>query len=301
MKSSPILVCVAFIFSLVSCTKELSRESPTHSLPNRGAFYATIDGQPWEGDSVRQAVVVNGTVTITGVSKTGDALAMVLPELKTGEYTFNGQSDGYAVFTSLHDTSDLYLSNSLSDSSKAGGTVTVTSVDTTNQTVSGTFRFNLYQASNTTTKSVTAGVFTNISYVGGSVAPPDQQPPSGNADTLIAKVDNTDWAAAQVLIETPENGQLIIGGISGQQSLAIYMPANIAAGTYSMDFNMGQYFASYIPTATTALLAVKNGSLVILENDVTRKHIRGNFSFTGTSLTDGSSAVISSGYFSVDY
>ena len=126
MKSTPILVCVAFIFSLASCTKELSRESPTHGLPNSGTFYATIDGQSWNGDSIQQAVVADGTLTITGVSRAGDALAIVLPGLQTGVYALNAQSAGYALFTNLQDTSNLYLSNSIADSSKAGGIVSLT-------------------------------------------------------------------------------------------------------------------------------------------------------------------------------
>jgi hypothetical protein len=300
MKSTPILVCLAFIFSLASCTKELSRENPTHSLPNRGTFYATIDGQSWNGDSIQQAVVADGALTITGVSQTGDALAIVLPGLQTGVYALNAQSAGYALFTNLQDTSNLYLSNSIADSSRAGGIVSLTSVDTVNKTVSGTFRFNLYQGSNATSKSVTAGVFTNISYGGGFITPPNQPPASGNTDTLTARVDNTDWKAAQVVVQM-QSGILAIVGISGQQTLAVYMPVSATAGTYALDFASGQYFAAYNPTTTTALLAMKNGSLTILENDVTKKHIRGNFSFTGTSLTDSSSATVTAGYFSSDY
>jgi len=301
MKSGPLLFCLAFVFSLFSCTKELSQEAPVQVSPNSGDFYATIDGQPWQGDSIRQAVVAGGTLTITGVGKTGDALAIILPGLQTGIYSLSQQSAGYAVFTNLQDTTNLYLSNSIADSSKAGGTVNLTTVDTVHKTVSGSFQFNLYQASNATGKVVTAGVFNNISYAGGGiVTPPDQQPPNGSTDTLLARVDSVDWVAAQVVVDQ-STGILAIGGISGQQSLGVYMPATVAPGTYAMDLNAGVYFGSYNPTTAKPLFAIGNGSLTILENDVVNKRIKGNFSFIAKSQTDSSSATISDGYFSVSY
>jgi hypothetical protein len=301
MKSGSILFCLGVALSLFSCTKELSQEAPVQISSSSGDFYATIDGQYWQGDSIRQAVVAGGTLTITGVGKTGDALAIILPDLQTGVYELNGQSAGYALFTNLGDTTNLYLSNGIADSSKAGGVVNLTSVDTVHKTVSGTFQFNLYQESGATVKVVTAGVFNNISYGGGGVVtPPDQQPGTGNKDTLLAKVDNAGWTAAQVVIDV-ENNLLVIAGISGQQTLAVYMPVNITAGTYPLQFSSGQYFAAFNPDTQTSLLSVDDGTLTILEHDTVKKHIRGNFSFTGKSITDSSSAGISDGYFSVNY
>jgi hypothetical protein len=79
------------------------------------------------------------------------------------------------------------------------------------------------------------------------------------------------------------------------------MPVGITPGTYALQFSSGQYFAAFSPDTQTALLSIDNGTLTILEHDTAKKHIRGNFSFTGKSGTDNSSAGISDGYFSVNY
>jgi hypothetical protein len=302
-KSASLLFWLASVVSVVSCTKEVSRESPLQGQTDNSSFYATIDGQPWQADSVRQTVIAGGELTLTGISGAGDAIAIVLPGFQTGIYDLNAQSAGYAVFLNLGDTSSLYLSNS---GSTAGGTVTLTSIDTINHTISGTFQFNLYQPADPTAKAVTAGVFNDIPYGGGGSTGtnPTQPPPAtGSSDTLQAKVDGADWNATDVVIQS-QSGLLGIAGISGQQSLVIFMPANITAGTYAMDFNSGMYFGAYSTDAadpTKVLLAIGNGSLTILENDVTNRRMRGTFSFTAKSQTNSNSATVTNGYFAANY
>jgi hypothetical protein len=299
-KSASLLLWLAFVVSVVACTKEISRESPLQGQTDNSSFYATIDGQPWQADSIRQAVIAGGQLTLTGVSKTGDAIAIVLPGFQTGIYELNAQSAGYAVFLNPGDTSSLFLSNA---GSTAGGTVTLTSIDTINHTISGTFQFNLYLPADPTAKAVTAGVFSNIPYGGSTGTNPTPPPATGGTDTLQAKVDGADWNAPDVVIQS-QSGLLVIAGVSGQQTLAIYMPANVTAGTYTMDFNSGVYFGAYSPDVTDTskiLLAIGNGSLTILENDVTNRHIRGTFSFTAKSQTNSSSVAITNGYFSANY
>ncbi|HEY4154674.1 MAG TPA: DUF6252 family protein, partial [Puia sp.] len=227
------------------------------------------------------------------------------PGFQTGVYSVNAQSEGFAFFSNIQDTTNLYLSNSSPDVSKAGGTVSLTVVDTVNKTISGTFQFNLYQASSGSTKTITSGVFNNIPYTGsgGTTLPPIQAPPGSNTDTLYAQVDSVAWEAAQVLVNA-QSGSLIIGGISSdaQQTLGLYMPANITAGTYSLDFSSGIYFATFSPGPTSSLFSIGTGnSLTILENDTVNRRIKGNFNFVGKSQTDSSSATITNGYFSAAY
>ncbi len=304
MKPHPLLfLLIPLLVVLGSCTKEVSKEDSTHNSTNSGNFYATIDGKPWQGDSLQQAIVTAGIVTITGIGKTQEEMSIVLPALQTGVYAINSQSAGFALYTSLKEgVAELYLSNTSTDPSKAGGTVSLTTIDTVNKTLSGTFQFKLYQESNTTTKTVTEGVFKNIPYNTIDSIRPPIVPPGGNADTLIASIDSVVWNAAQVSGGT-QSGMLIIAGASvdSQQTLGLYMPESISAGTYTLDFNTGIYIASYNPDPLTYMVSKGNGSLTIIENDTVNKRIKGSFNFVGISQTDNTSAKITNGYFSVGY
>jgi hypothetical protein len=303
MKSHQVLfILTGFLFSLGSCTKEFSYENPALNQSGSGNFYATIDGEPWQADSLQMAIVADsGIVTITGISKTQDEISMVLPGFQKGVYAVNGQSVGFALFTSLQVTAaDLYLTNTSTDASKAGGTVSLTTIDTVNKTISGTFQFNLYQETNMTTKTVTGGVFNNIPYT-GVVSSPSGPPVGDSADTLIATIDSVNWNASQISV-VPQGGVLVIIGFSadGQQSMALSMPESVSAGTYTLDVNSGIYMAYYIDGLTT-FVSEGNGSLTVIANDTVNKRINGRFNFVGASQTDNSSDKITNGYFSVKY
>ncbi len=305
IKSNPVLfLAAAFLFSLGSCTKELSQESPVQQQQGPGNFYATINGESWEADSAQVAIVDDsGIVTITGISKSLEEISMVLPGFLNGVYAVNGQSPGYALFAFLQGTSvDPFLSNGSTDASKAGGTVTISNIDTVNHTVSGTFQFKLYRVSDMITETVTAGVFNNVSYISAGSIPPIGPPPGQNADTLVASVNTVGWTAAQV-VTTNQSGLLVIAGTSSdaQETLGLYMPSSVTAGTYTLDFNTGIYLGSYSPDPLTLLVAEGNGSLTIISNDTVNKRITGRFNFVGVSQTNNSTANITNGYFAVSY
>ncbi|MDP4251359.1 MAG: DUF6252 family protein [Bacteroidota bacterium] len=309
MKLRPVFFLFAsLIFLLGSCTKELSRESPGASSLDSVNFYAVIDGTPWQGDSVQQVIVSDsGIMSITGIGKTQDEISILLPALQKGVFPVNSQTPGFALYTSLKEgfAGALYLSNTSTDASKAGGSVTITDIDTVKKTVSGTFQFNLYDESNASTKKVTAGFFNKIPYSGaGSVINPGGPPGGGTlSDTLSASVNDTVWVAAQVLAAA-QNGVLIVSGTSanGQQALGLYMPVSVPAGTYTLNYTSGTYLATYDPDPLSFLVAQGNGSMTITENDTVNKHITGTFSFVGVSQLDpNQTATITNGYFSCSY
>ena len=305
MKSNPVLLLLAaFLFSLGSCTKELSRESPVQQAQGPGNFYATIDGQIWEADSVQISIVDDsGIVTITGISKSQEEISMVLPGFLIGVYAVSGESPGYSLYASLQGSAvDPFLSNGSTDVTKAGGTVSLTAIDTVNHTVSGTFQFKVYRSSDMTTKTVTAGVFNKIPYINSSSLPPITPPAGQNSDTLIASVNNVSWVAALVQ-PSDQSGMLVIAGTSsdGQQTLGLFMPSSVIAGTYTLDLNAGTYLASYSPDPLTFFVAQGNGSLTIISNDTVNRRITGRFNFVGISQATNGSANITNGYFSVSY
>jgi hypothetical protein len=286
------------LFSFVSCSKEVSKEHGFTPGPGtNGDFYATIDGNQWNADSLQVAQVSDGVVTISGLSKTGEEISMILPMFKTGTYPLGGLSLSYALYVNLlGDVTKIYSS----DASTATGTITISNIDTVNHLISGSFQLNLVDLSDNSTKTITKGVFAYIPYSGNTT----QQ--NGTTDTLTAVVNGVQFDPPQVIVQLSVSGsgqQLLIGGISADQTerLAILIPANITAGTYNMDFATGYYIGIYYPPTGETLLSLASGTLTIISVDNVARRIKGTFNFVASPLTSGTPANITNGYFSVNY
>ena len=77
-----------YYFHLFPVPRRLSKETAKGTPIVNGDFYATIDGTQWNADSLQLALVSNNGFSITGLSKTGDQISMLLPDLKTGTLYF---------------------------------------------------------------------------------------------------------------------------------------------------------------------------------------------------------------------
>ena len=215
-----LLAAVLLLF--ISCSKEVSNENKIPS--GKGDFYATINGNLWNADSIQQVLVGSNGVGIGGLSKTGEEVSMILPELKAGTYTLNAQSVSYALDGNVFGTvSTLYLSNV----STAGGTVTITAIDTVNHLVSGNFQLTLINPTDNTTKTLTSGIFDFIPYI-VNLNVTFKPPLNVSTDTLNAVIDGVAFKSGtvQTVIDNT-NGQLTIAGIaaSGPQDISLLMPA----------------------------------------------------------------------------
>jgi hypothetical protein len=288
------LLGIVFL-SWISCTKELSKENGT--VPTSGDFYATLDGKLWNADSLELVFLSNGGVSINGLSKSGDQISITLSTFQTGTYTLNASSDSYAYYTNILATPPAgYLSNF----GTAGGTVTISAIDTINHLVSGTFSFTLINPADNTSKTITSGVFDYLPYTTNGVT---VVPPTGtNNDTLQAMVGAAPFTAALVQAQAAGT-QLVIAGVSsdGKQNLDLLFPSAITPGSYPLDYGSGMYGAVYYTDVTNPLISNNNGTLIILSNNTTTKTVKGTFSFTATTLDNSQSIVITSGYFSVNY
>jgi hypothetical protein len=297
MKSRiPHLVLAALLFLFASCSKELSSEDHHGTTNQSGDFYATVDGKLWNADSVRLIQVSNGGVSISGLSKTGEEISMLVPLFKTGTYPLGGLALSYALYVNLlGDLTKLYSS----DASNASGSITISSIDSVNHLMSGSFQLNLVDLSDNSSKTITEGVFTQIPY-SGNIVP--VTPPGALSDTLNATVDGSPFIGSTV--EALQVGdQLIIAGISadGTKSIQIIMPFAITAGSYSLDFGGGVYIGVYYPDAATPLVSQASGSLTVISNDTAARRIKGTFDFVASPITSGTPANITQGYFSINY
>lgn len=290
-----ILIAVA-LFLFVSCSKEISKEMSQGGTTTQGNFYSTIDGKQWDADSLQLILVNNNGVTISGLSRTGDEISILLPVFKTGTYTLNAASLPFSFYVNVFGSlTDVFYSNSGS----ATGTVTIASIDTVHHLISGSFQFTLVNPSDNSTKSITSGIFSYVPYSEGSGT---VTPPPASKDTLIASVGGNPFSPFQITTEV-SSGQLVIAGITTDgTTMALLMPDNITAGSYSFDFATGSYIGIYNPPGVTVgLVTQNNGTLTIISHNTTTKRIIGTFSFIATPISSGTPVTITNGYFSITY
>ncbi len=285
---------MAVLFSFISCSKELSKETTTGTQILNGDFYATIDGTQWNADSLQLALLSNTGFSIAGLSKTGVQISMILPELKMGNYTFNALSVPVAISSNLlTNTSAVFISNT----GAAGGIVTISGIDSIKHLVTGSFSFTLIDPTDNSRTSITAGIFNLVPY-----SVDTSGITTSTSDTLQATVGGVQFNSAQV-VTSITNGTLFMAGISsdGVEDIALGMPQGVTPGSYDMDFATGTYYGVYNPSSAITLLSQNNGTLTIISNDTVARRIIGNFSFIASPLTSGTPITITTGYFSVSY
>lgn len=285
------------LLTMLSCNKELSYENPSGSDSTTSAnFTASIDGVNWSAAaSAEAASFLAGLTNLSGVSSDNQQLSIVLDDTVTGVYTLSQSSVSTAVFSD-NNTSDAYSSSQGSDTTQSGGTVTVTEIDRVNKTISGTFSFKLYRASDGKQKVFTNGVFNKLSYV-------DSLPAAAGTDTMNATIAGSAWVAQSILASSFSSSITVAGSKSdGSQAVGLVMPQNITTGTYSLNYSGLTYFGTYSPSVSTGF-ASSSGTLQILENNTSTRRVRGNFNFTAVDPTGSStqSYQITNGYFSVTY
>jgi hypothetical protein len=293
----PRILIAAVMFLYVSCSKETSKELSHDAIPTQGNFYATIDGKQWNADSLQLILVNNNGVTISGLSKTGGEISILIPEFKTGTFTLSAASLPFSFYVDVFgNLTDVYYSNSGS----ATGTVTIASIDSVNHLMSGSFQFKLVNPSNNSIKTITNGVFSYVPYSKGTGT--GTTPPPTGTDTLKAKADGILFNPYQITTSVG-SGQLVLAGIATDgTTMALLMPDNITPGSYSLDFGTGTYIGIYNPPGVTVgLVSQTNGTLTIISHDPVAKRIVGTFSFIATPISSGTPVTITEGYFSITY
>jgi hypothetical protein len=289
------LSLIVMLISFGSCTKEMSKEVGSIKQVLNGDFYATIDGNQWNADSLQLILVSNNGVAISGLSKDGEQVTMILPTFQTGIYAINSVSSSTAIFSNLLvNTTAIFTSST----TLSNGAVNITNIDSVKHLVSGTFSYTLVDPTDNSQKSITSGVFNAIPYTGTTGSG------TGGSlkDTLNAVVGAVPFTGALV-VSNVTTGQLFVAGISadGNEDVALSMPQNVTPGAYNMDFAAGMYFGVYDIGTSIQLLSQMNGTLTIISNDTVNRRMSGTFSFIASPLSAGTPVTITGGYFSFSY
>lgn len=298
------LLITTFLF-VVSCQKEIDFDPNNPARPQdpvavTGNMKATINGKPWVADKAVGAARMQGLINLTGISTDKKMITITLADSGVHRYILSDVTmNAAAHIDSTEANGFIYATNQGIYPSQGGGEVNITTIDTVKKTISGTFAFKVFREMDGAGKTITAGSFTNLTYS-------TTLPPSSAKDTFRVKIDGTSWTPTSITgMAVPVLNQIAVNATTstGSKTVGLVFPANIAPGSYTLDFFGTTYIGLYNPdTDPTHSKSSVSGTLQILEHNTTTRRIRGNFNFRGEELLNPQTfANITEGYFSVTY
>lgn len=225
-------------FSLNSCgedepvdgfVKEGSESPTTPADPSAGLFTANFNGATWTATNI-EAYVYNNTITIIAKKANGENFIIGVVEGSiAGVYPANKNEIGYTPAG----TDMGYWSVNDNDPAEATGSITVSNINTSKKTISGTFNFKGYWED--TTKApifFTNGVFKDIPFTnanpatgggttgGGTTGGGTTTPGSG---ILLKKTIDTDSNGDKITTIYNYNGNKIVSSIDDSGESNIYV------------------------------------------------------------------------------
>lgn len=293
-----IISLIACLAILTSCSDDSSDDSSATS----GSITATIDGQNWRSNIAIAAVQtvnfngVNGSVLqILGTASNSSTLAINIPlqNLATGTYTFSGfDAEGNLSYNTMDDSYS-------SDETGGTFTITISSYNSSNGTISGTFSGTLIGFDTPTQMTLTNGSFNNISIVSqqlfsngnislklnnGNVFNMD----ADSSDNLFLMIQQVNEANKIVIYGNNTN----LGADFGVYSIMI--PKNATVGSHTIDGN--NYDAGF--NNNSNIDYTTNGGTINITSHIGNT-IAGTFNFTATG--NSQTMTISQGNFSITH
>jgi hypothetical protein len=297
------LTAICIIFSLLSCQKEIDHgQNSSGNLT--GDFRAKIEGTQWVANKGTAASRIQGFINITGFSLDKKYITITLRDSGVHRYTLSDATLNVAAYIdSTLPNPAAFTTNQGNYPAESGGEVKITSIDTVNKKLSGTFSFKVWRMVDGIGRNITEGSFTNLSYSTGL-------PPANTNDTFRVKIAGTQWVPPAIsAVKSPAVPPIPATiGITGSEAnlskfVGLIFPADITPGIYALNFLGGTYIGQYSPNNNPLnLQAAISGTLEILSNNPTTKRIKGNFNFRAEELLNPLVfTLLTEGYFSVTY
>lgn len=293
---------------LTSCSTDIEPLDPSVLIPDpmaNGQLKVDIDGQTFVATNV-QANFSAAALSITGLrSGNNDFLQITLPAPlnKVGIHTWAEATANNAILGLIYSNSasEAFISAPImgdfaafpeyTDTAK----VIVTSIDTQNKTISGTFEFTggrLNAAGALTLKKFTNGSFTNIAYAGGSTTP--------TSNSFFAKMYEAPFNPVTITANSSAGKILVTGTTTNMGTITVLFPETVAVGNYPLS-NVGDYVGMYLAGLNaTSIFAAESGSLTIISHNTTTKKVKASFNFVGRSSANETTP-ITEGVFEVTY
>lgn len=294
MRKLQFISLIVLLFSVTTFTScddepidELINLDDTNPPPGGSYFKADFSGETWNADNA--SVIFSGNQFLLTATKGvgGEGFSFILDGNTPGNYLANLN---FVAFKPANSTFGYWGINPV-DFNENTGSVTITSVNTVNQTVSGIFSYKGYWSDTTVTNILpiifTNGVFNNLPYT-------IQNAPN---NTFFAKVDGVDFVENTINVTTTNN----IIGISATnetaKNITIGINDNATVGVHNITGNVATDVVQAFYKPSGAPLQAFSGSVNVTSKTTTR--ITGTFNFT--SSNGPTQFQISQGQFDVDY
>ncbi|WP_338760541.1 DUF6252 family protein [Bernardetia sp. ABR2-2B] len=154
-----LITLLAFTFSLWSCQGD-------DEVNPEAVISALIDGQPWNASSLSSGIKTGDNISLTAASGNGRTLVISF-KAEVGTQPLNASVDSSGVnivpsvlYRTLPIGGSTFISNTCA--SNEGSQIVITNIDTTNKTVSGTFKTK--SCSLNSSVEITQGVINNAKY-----------------------------------------------------------------------------------------------------------------------------------------
>lgn len=285
-----------------SCSDDFEPIDPAIQIPGNGGnnggntaalFSVDFNGQTFVASNY-QAVITGGSIVVSGIrASNGDSVSFIVSGTTTGSYPAN---DNIIIYQPAG-TNYGYLGINPSNPDLNTGSIVITSINTTNNTLSGTFNFTGYWSDNDEEGvlpiAFTNGVFTNIPFTSENYTD----------DTFYAKVNGQEFVDVDIFTaETSVAGVDLIsvaGHDSNDNTITVSVRSNITPGTYQVTGNTTEDLVQIIYTREDNDFWERslNGVVTVVEKTATQLKC----TFNGV-VTDGTNTyTITEGNFDVQY
>jgi len=249
-------------------------------------FTVKIDGVEYVADTY-EASVGNGLISVAGFRGTnGEYVALVLEGTTEGEYP-----EGFLAYSPDGDEDNVYSNISLDEENTDLGSVTITEINTTAHTISGTFHFTGY-LEGAADKSLTEGTFENIPYTDENTTPSD--------DEFTATVDGTDYtyAGTDLIVGLGNDDQITMQAFGDNHNIRLYLN-NPTEGSYAFSTEIGAPAQAWFTDAEDVEHSTVNGTILVTSIDEFR--IEGTFSYNVLDENGDVIHTVEDGVFNVEY
>lgn len=305
MKSLRIL-SVLFVFTaaigLVSCDDNFEPigdgvgiggpdTPPTGPEVEPGTFKVNFDGGTYS-TTATTAYISGTTIKINALRPQGDSFEIILQGTTPGNYEAN---DNFIIYRPANAAFG-YSGNHPTNANAQTGIITITQIDPTNHTFSGTFNYTGYWTDGTVTlptKQFVNGVFNALPYV--SDAPFE--------DNFFANLDGEEFEESTILKADSIENNLQYYSVSGvgadNASITVTMVSTLTVGEYQITGDTATDVVQllYARPGDTIPTAASSGYVTIVEKTAT--HLK--CTFTGSVTIDGTTYQITQGNFHVAY
>lgn len=279
------LLTLLFIILFYSC----SSDSEGGSSSSQTSMSAKIDGQVWKSlpQGVQASIIsidddnemINVLQLMGASTQSTVSFQFPISSLTEGTHTFYANSP---AVLSLSNFTNFEMFNSSEDGMFK---VTITNVNTTQNTISGTFSGTIYDSMGSgQSKSITDGVFNNINVESLGFYSNGYMKLSKNNNAVFSMNDEESGNSKIMILENSLNNSITVNGSSLKTNAdfgtySITFPKDITPGTYQITAS-GDIQAQYSGNEYTEF-SVSNGTFTVISH--TGNTVKATFSYSAFS------------------